>query len=101
MLDRSASFLLRHIISNLGDKLFELKDGPSYLKLVYRALKRIVQPLSRRKNSPYLINDSIVLHHANVALNSLEEIVHRSLFFDNYEAAEDELMQRMTIRVIR
>jgi len=71
------------------------------LKIAYRALKRIVQPLSRRKNNPFLINDSVVIHHANMALNSLEILIHKALFFESTVVAEDELMKRMAVRVTR
>jgi len=65
---RSASFLLRHLISNLDEKLIAMENGGELLRCAYKALK-----LSANDS------DTVVAFHSQVALAAIDELVRASL----------------------
>jgi len=91
---RSAAFILRQLVCEVGDMLLTIPEGLEHLQIVMRCLRRViaVTPGSRSVSthlSPdarlehFSCHDQVVIHHAEIALASLDDIVTRSLSFPN------------------
>ena len=68
---RSASFLIKHIISGLQQKIFFMKHSGDFLKELYSRIKISCND-----------KDSIVRSHAESALFYLNKLTKQQLFFN-------------------
>lgn len=84
--DRSAAFMIKHIVTGLQQKLFLMKDSGFFMKPLYSRIKMSCND-----------KDAIVRIHSQSALYALDKHTKQQLFFGQEGGIEADVIPRLRI----